>query len=81
MIDKLMGLRTFIFAILCLGALLLGLHLAKDSTFYSTLATAIGALMGAQVIKSVGTAAVSGEGVIPGIKNVFTNSKPGDPTP
>lgn len=81
MTEKILGLRTFIFGILCLASLLVGLWLAKDSTFYSTLATAVGALMAAQVVKSVGSAAVSGEGVIPGIKNVFTGSKPGDPTP
>lgn len=78
--KHLYGLRTFIFGILCLLCLVLGLVLAKDGAFYSTMATAIGALMGAQVVKSVGTAAVEGEGIAKGFKNITSPSKPGDAT-
>ena len=76
--KHLYGLRTFIFGILCLVSLVLGLVLAKDSAFYSTMATAIGALMGAQVVKSVGTAAVDGEGLKKGVQNLVSPSTPGD---
>ena len=76
--KHLYGLRTFIFGILCLLCLVLGLVLAKDSAFYSTMATAIGALMGAQVVKSVGTAAVDGEGLKKGVQNLVSTAKPGD---
>ena len=45
------------------------------------LATAIGALMGAQVVKSVGTAAVDGEGLKKGVQNLVSPSTPGDGKP
>ena len=47
---------------------------------YFAFATGIGAVVGALAVKSVGAAAVGGDGITNGVKNLLTDRKPGDPS-
>jgi hypothetical protein len=76
------GYRTLFAGIFGMLVLLFGLYLlAADHRHeaYFAFATGIGCIIGALAAKSVGTSAVTGEGLKGGIQNLMTNSKPGDP--
>jgi hypothetical protein len=75
-----MGYRTLFAGIFGMVVLLAGLWLlAKDHRHeaYFAFATGIGCIIGALAAKSVGTSAVSGEGLKQGLANLTGPTKPG----
>ena len=80
--TKLEGLRTFIVTLVAILTLIVGMKLVaqeKRSDVFVFFATALVGLAGAAVVKSVGSAAVNGEGLKGGLANLMTDKKPGDP--
>lgn len=79
--KRLDGLRTFIVTLTGILTLVIGLKLVnpehRKDVFVFFAGSLVG-LAGAQVVKSVGTSAVGGEGLKGGIENLMTNKKPGD---
>lgn len=82
--KKIEGWRTFIVTLVAVGVLVWGLYLVspdhRKDVFVFFAGSLVG-LAGAQVVKSVGSAAVSGEGLKGGVANLMTNKKPGEPLP
>jgi hypothetical protein len=80
--QKLEGLRTWTVTLIAILTLLIGLKLLKEDQragAFVFFATALVGLAGAQVVKSVGSAAVNGEGLKQGMANLVGPSKPTDP--
>jgi hypothetical protein len=80
--TKLEGLRTFIVTLVAILTLVIGLKLLKEdqrASAFVFFATALVGLAGAQAVKSIGSAAVNGEGLKGGMANLMTDKKPGDP--
>ena len=80
--KKIEGWRTFIIILVAIGVLLVGLFFVKDDHRKDVFVFFSGALVGlasAYAAKSVGTKAVSGEGLKGGLENLMTAKKPGDP--
>jgi hypothetical protein len=80
--QKLEGLRTWTVTLIAILTLLIGLKLLKEDQragAFVFFATALVGLAGAQVVKSVGSAAVNGEGLKQGMANLVGTTKPGDP--
>jgi hypothetical protein len=81
-VKKIEGWRTFIVTLIGILALVVGLKLVTGEHRKDVFVFFSGALVGlasAYAAKSVGTAAVSGDGLKGGIANLLTNKKPGDP--
>lgn len=80
MMKALYGWRTFIGTVLAMVFLVIGLVLLDRSqrhTAYVFFAGGIVGALGALAAKSVGTAAVNGEGLKNGLANLLTDRKPG----
>ena len=80
--KKIEGWRTFIIILVAIGVLLVGLFFVKDDHRKDVFVFFSGARVGrasAYAAKSVGTKAVSGEGLKGGLENLMTAKKPGDP--
>jgi threonine dehydrogenase-like Zn-dependent dehydrogenase len=80
--TKLEGLRTFIVTLVAVLALVIGLKLLKEdqrASAFVFFATALVGLAGAQAVKSIGSAAVAGDGLKGGMANLLTDKKPGEP--
>jgi len=80
--KELKGSRTLIAGIIGMVCLVIGLWLIKEDqrgAAYTFFAAGIGCIIGALTVKSVGTAAVEGNGLTRGFKNLVGPSKPGDP--
>ena len=80
--TKLEGLRTFIVTLIAILTLVIGMKLVsadKRADVFVFFATALVGLAGAAVVKSVGSAAVNGDGLKQGMANLIGPSKPGDP--
>ena len=76
------GLRTLIAGIFGMVMLVVGLWLlAKEHRHeaYFAFSTGIGCIIGALAVKSVGSAAVNGDGLKGGAANLLTAKKPGEP--
>jgi hypothetical protein len=76
------GLRTFIAGLFSLVCLVLGLWFVSADRrvdAYTSFSLAIVGIMTTLFAKSVGTAAVDGEGLKGGVANLLTSKKPGDP--
>ena len=79
--KKIEGWRTFIVTNVSIVALLIGFGLvSKDHRrdAFMFFAGSLVGLAGAQVVKSVGTSAVGGEGLKKGLENLVSTSTPGD---
>ncbi len=78
--KRIEGWRTFIVTMVGIGVLFAGLWLVmpehRKDVFVFFAGSLVG-LAGAQVVKSVGTQAVNGEGLKKGLENLMTPSKPG----
>ena len=88
MTDKIHGMRTLLAGLVGMAVLLAGLWLLERGhrhEAYFAFATGIGAIIAALAAKStltsVGTAAVGGDGIVQGVKNVLSPSKPGETPP
>ncbi len=80
--THLMGLRTFVAGIVAILALVIGLALLdpahRHEAFFAFAGGVVGAL-GVLGAKSIGTSAVAGDGLGGGLKNLWTDKKPGEP--
>ena len=80
--QKLEGLRTWTVTLIAILTLIVGLKLVSTEhrkDVFVFFATALVGLAGAQAVKSIGSAAVSGEGLKGGFANLMTDKKPGEP--
>ena len=81
---KIEGYRTFIAGLFSLVCLVGGLYLIeaghRHEAFFAFAGAVVG-IMTALFAKSVGVAAAGGEGLKGIVKNLTTDSKPGDPKP
>lgn len=80
--KKIEGWRTFSVVLVAILMLVLGLFFVKEDQRKDVYVFFSGALVGlasAYAAKSVGTAAVSGDGLKGGLANLLTAKKPGEP--
>lgn len=80
--KKIEGWRTFSVVLVGIAMLVVGLWMVKDEhrkDVFNPFAWGLVGLAVSYATKSIGSKAVSGDGVIGGIQNLMTPRKPGDP--
>lgn len=80
--KKIEGWRTFTVVLVGICMLLVGLFFVKDDhrkEVYSAFSWGLVGLASAYATKSIGTKAVGGDGLVGGVKNLLTPTKPGEP--
>jgi hypothetical protein len=81
-LEEARGFRTLLAGLVGMLCLVIGLKLLavdQRGAAFVFFSGGIGAIVTALVVKSVGEAAVGGEGLTQGWKNLTGTSKPGDP--